>query len=163
MSVDRQRDDRGRFVVKHGMKRTRLYRVWCAMKERCENPHNKSFPRYGGRGIHVCNEWKNSFERFRDWALKSGYSEGSTIARIDFTMGYEPENCRWVTTEVQNRNYSRNHMITYKGETKCMSDWADHFGIRRATVLYRIKAGKELDEVFEKIDGRAKRWKKTTS
>jgi hypothetical protein len=160
--MNSKRDSKGRFATKHGAKHTKLYRVWCSMKERCNNPHNKSFARYGGRGITVCEEWRNSFEVFYEWAIDNGYKEGLTIDRKDVNGNYEPKNCRWTTTAEQNRNYSKNHLITYQGETKCLSDWADYFGINRGTILFRIKQGKTLDEVFSKIDRRTIRWKKTT-
>ena len=83
----------------HGMSHTRLYRIWNAMKQRCENPKAISFPRYGGRGIAVCTEWKNSFEAFRNWAMANGYSDKLTIDRINNDGNYEPSNCRWVTNK----------------------------------------------------------------
>ena len=132
------------------------------MKERCGNPHNKRYNRYGGRGIAVCDEWAKSFSAFRVWAMHSGYADGMTIDRIDGNGNYEPSNCRWATRAEQNRNYSRNHLITYHGNTKCIADWADETGINRATILFRLNAGKPLDEVFLKTDGRTTRWKKTT-
>lgn len=150
----------GRFRRKHPESQDGLYTIWGAMKERCYNAHNKSYIRYGGRGICVCEEWKNNFSAFADWALSNGYSKGLTIDRIDNNGNYCPSNCRWATTKQQNRNYSKNHMITYMGETKCLADWSEHFGINRATILYRIQSGKTLEEVFDKEDGRSKRWKK---
>ena len=160
MTRDRLTD--GTFAPIHGGTNTKLYAVWCCMKERCNNSHNKRYCYYGGRGIKVCPEWSESFSAFREWALENGYREGLTIDRINSNGNYEPSNCRWATRAQQNRNYSRNHMITYRGETKCLSDWADEFGINRATVLFRIKSGKTLDEVFSKVDGRTTRWQKTT-
>lgn len=153
----------GRFVRKHPPEQDRLYNVWCSMKERCYNAHNKRYGRYGARGISVCDEWKCDFSVFANWAMSHGYKEGLTIDRIDNSGNYCPENCRWATSAQQNRNYSRNHMITYLGETKCLADWADQFGINRTTVLFRIKNGKPLEEVFSNVDGRTTRWKKTTS
>jgi hypothetical protein len=153
----------GRFVRKHPETQDRLYGVWCAMKERCYNPNNKSYSRYGGRGISVCDEWRKDFSLFAEWAESNGYIKGLTIDRIDGNGNYCPENCRWATTAQQNRNYSRNHMITYNGETKCVTDWADQYGINRTTLLLRLKSGKPLEEVFKKEDGRTTRWKKTIS
>lgn len=159
----RIRNSDGTFKTKHGKKNTKLYPVWCAMKERCYNTNNKKYSRYGGRGIVVCDEWKDDFQSFYDWSIANGYREGLTIDRIDNNGNYEPANCRWLTRAEQNRNYSRNHLITYQGETKCLTDWADEFGINRGTVLYRLKAGKTLNEVFSTVDGRSTRWKKTIS
>lgn len=122
------------------------------MKSRCLNSNDKRYERYGGRGIKICDDWKNDFEMFYRWAITNGYKENLTIDRIDTNGNYEPSNCRWITTYQQNRNYSKNHNITYNGITKCVSDWADYFNINRTTVLYRLKVGKPLDEVFRSVD-----------
>ena len=132
------------------------------MKERCANPHNKRYERYGGRGISVCEEWKKDYSEFREWALENGYKDGLTIDRIDNEKGYSPENCRWVDRKTQNRNYSRNHLITYMGKTQCIADWAEELNINRATILFRIKSGKPLDEVFDKRDRRTLRCQNQT-
>lgn len=157
----RKRNADGTYAIQHGMNKTPLHRVWCAMKERCSNPHNKRFANYGGRGISVCTEWANSFETFYNWAKANGYKQGLTIDRIDVNEGYNPENCRWVTTAQQNRNYSRNHNITLNGETHCITDWAEITGIKGATILHRLKAGKSVEEALRKEDGRKLRWKTT--
>ena len=161
MAIARERNEKGAFLPSHGMsKNSRLYRVWCGMKERCNNQNNKRYPRYGGRGIRVCPEWETSFESFHGWAIDNGYRDGLTIDRIDNNEGYSPGNCRWVTTSRQNRNYSKNHMIAYGGKTQCVADWADEIGIKGSTILFRLKQGKTLDEVFDKRDGRSLRWQK---
>lgn len=157
MNKIRNRD--GTFGIIHNGKRTPLYRIWCAMKERCNNPNNKRFSRYGGRGITVCEDWQCSFNTFREWAIEHGYKRGMTIDRIDNEKGYEPDNCRWATRAEQNRNYSRNHLITYNGETLCVTDWANKIGIKPATVLYRLKSGKTIEQALSKTDGRKTRWK----
>lgn len=154
MAETKKRDANGRYIASHGGRHSRLYKVWCAMKERCCNPHNKRYMRYGGRGITVCGEWKNDFAAFRDWALNNGYSENLTIDRIDNNKEYSPYNCRWVTPREQNRNYSRNHMITFNGKTQCVVAWSEETGINRQTILWRINNGKALEEVFSKKDGR---------
>ncbi len=156
--MERSRNSKGAFLPIHNGKRTKLYNKWCAMKERCMNPHNKSFRRYGGRGISICQEWLD-FAVFRAWALASGYAEGMTIDRRDNDGNYEPGNCRWATTREQNRNYSRNRMLTFNGKTQCVQDWAQELGIGRSTILLRLKSGKTTEEALTKIDLRSLRFK----
>lgn len=95
-----------------GEAKERLYRVWCGMKERCYNPHNKNYKNYGGRGITVCDEWQASYESFRNWAMSHGYDPNAplgkcTIDRINNDGNYEPTNCRWVDMKVQRKNQRR--------------------------------------------------------
>ena len=89
---------------RHGGTGTRLYRIWKAMKTRCTNPNVPYFQYYGGKGIAVCEEWQNDFQSFFGWSMANGYSDGLTIDRINGDGDYSPENCRWVTMTVQNRN-----------------------------------------------------------
>ena len=93
-------------TILQSMKYKRLKGVWSSMKSRCNNPMNNAYDHYGGRGITVCDEW-NDFQRFYDWAVNNGYSEGLTLDRIDNDGSYFPNNCRWVTMKVQNSNKGR--------------------------------------------------------
>ena len=83
---------------------TKLYNTWLRMKGRCCNPKNDRYQYYGARGISVCEEWKNDFAVFREWALSNGYKEGLSIDRINVNGNYCPENCRWITMAEQQRN-----------------------------------------------------------
>lgn len=88
----------------HGYSRTRLYRIWQAMKTRCYNKRHKFYPCYGGRGIRICEEWEHDFLSFRNWALENGYAENLSIDRIDVNGNYEPTNCRWTDSHTQSIN-----------------------------------------------------------
>lgn len=90
----------------HGSCGTKLHRVWLSMRQRCNNPRNKSYPDYGARGIQVCSEW-NEFSAFKEWAQESGYSEGLTIERLDVNGNYCPANCTWIPRSEQNKNTRR--------------------------------------------------------
>lgn len=125
----------------HGGRATRLYNVWCGIKSRCLNENIPNYCRYGGRGITVCDEWLNSFESFRDWALNSGYEDTLSIDRIDNNAGYEPSNCKWSTRAEQNRNQRSNINLTIGGVTKCLKDWAKVFHLKYGTLLARYHRG----------------------
>lgn len=88
----------------HGLSKTRLYRIYCKMKERCYKPNNDNYKYYGGLGITICDEWLNDFAKFAEWAMTNGYEENLTIDRIDNEKGYCPENCRWLTIQDQQKN-----------------------------------------------------------
>lgn len=130
--------------VKHGHtqngKISKTYRSWSEIIRRCTNPKCTAYKNYGGRGITVCERWRNSFENFLEDMRKcpSGYS----IDRIDNNGNYCKENCRWATREQQNRNSRHNHLITFDGKTQCLSAWAEEIGITMITLWNRIVRSK---------------------
>ena len=122
----------------HNMSHSRLYRIRNAMQQRCENPKAISYKHYGARGITLCEEWRQSFQAFYDWAMSHGYADNLTIERIDNDGNYCPENCRWATPKEQANNTTQNHFITYNGKTQTMAQWAEETGIKYTTLRARI-------------------------
>jgi hypothetical protein len=111
---DRSGPDLSKRNTTHGLSGTRLHRIWCAMKTRCYNKNQKHYYRYGGRGITVCNEWKNDFIKFKNWSESNGYSDELSIDRIDNNGNYCPENCRWSTYKIQNTNRRKQkHLVVW--------------------------------------------------
>lgn len=92
----------------HGLSDTRMYRIWKDMRRRCNNPNRNNYKDYGGRGISVCEEWDKSFMEFYNWAMSNGYDDDLSIDRIDNNGNYEPNNCRWILSNMQHRNTRKN-------------------------------------------------------
>lgn len=124
--------------TKHGESRTKLYRRWKGIIERCAYKNHFAYNRYGGRGISVCKEWKDDFLSFKDWALSAGYQGAGEVDRINNDGNYEPSNCRIVTRKQNCRNKSNNHNYTMNGETKCLSEWAEQYRIAPHLLYHRI-------------------------
>lgn len=143
----RDRDDNGRFKNKHGLYGSRLYHIWNGMNGRCNNPNNKDFRLYGARGITVCPEWHDSFAFF-SWALSNGYNDSLTLDRIDCNKGYEPSNCRWISSFDQQKNRRNNHIIEFNNERHCISEWARITGISKTAILSRISRGWSIVEAL---------------
>lgn len=136
-----QKEKITKMLLVHGQAKgnqTRLYKIYHGIKNRCLKEKDPSYKRYGHKGITICEEWRNSFEAFYEWAMSHGYSDDLTIDRIDSNGNYCPENCRWVTYKVQNNNTSRNHLITYNGKTQTLAQWAEEMGIKYDTLSARI-------------------------
>lgn len=130
----------------HGDSHSRLYRIWAHMRDRCLNKNDIAFPYYGGRGITICNEWKDNYQTFKDWALNNGYSEDLTIDRIDVNGNYNPDNCRWGTDIEQMNNTRSNRIVKYLGQEKTVAEWARLVGIPYNTLFSRLyRYGWDID------------------
>lgn len=132
----------------HNHSKTKLYNVWCGIKRRCYNTHQKSYKDYGAKGIIMCDEWLNDFQTFYYWALGNGYKEGLSIDRINTKGNYEPLNCRWIDKKGQARNKTTNINIEYGGQTKCLSEWATLLGVGRSTLKKRLNNGWGVEKAF---------------
>lgn len=141
--------------TRNGESATRLCRIWAYMKSRCSSPLNKDYKYYGGKGVKVCEEWKD-YEAFKKWALENGYAENLTIDRIDTNGNYEPSNCRWVSRKVQANNTTRNHYVTHNGITKTISEWSQETGVSLRTIYYRIQNGLTAEDAIFTGDRRRK-------
>lgn len=118
---------------------TRLYNIWNGMIGRCTRESYPSYKNYGGKGIRVCEEWINSFDAFREWALSHGYADNLTIDRIDSKADYSPDNCKWSSMKEQQNNKMNNHLVTFEGVTKTVAQWAEVLGIKQHTLYTRLK------------------------
>lgn len=139
---------KNRIRTKHGLCKSRIYNIYICIKERCCNPKSKSYKNYGLRGIDICEEWKQDFMSFYNWAIANGYSEELTIDRIDNNKGYAPDNCRWVNKYIQNNNTRRNRKIHCFGETHTVSEWAMITGINRNTINSRLNKGLSPEKIL---------------
>jgi hypothetical protein len=151
----------------HGGSRTPEYNIWQGMILRCTHPGSTSYPHYGGRGICVCERWLLSFANFiADMGPRP--SPEHSIDRIDNDGGYwcgRPEcpdcrpagrgpNCRWATETEQQRNKSTNRWIEFRGERRTLQEWAEHLGIPRQRISYRLAIGWSVENAFSLDCGR---------
>jgi hypothetical protein len=131
----------------HGASRSRgrrpatpEYGVWRSIRSRCLNQSSPAFPDYGGRGIVMCDRWREDYTAFlADMGTKP--TPRHSIDRIDVNGNYEPGNCRWATSKEQMRNTRRTHFATFQGETLCLTDWAAKTGLTRECIKRRLHHG----------------------
>ncbi len=141
-------------ISTHGGSNTRLYHIWTLMKRRCYSPTDNRYERYGGWGITVCKEWRDSFAHFRNWAMENGYQEKLTIDRKDGNGNYTPENCRWATPKEQQNNLSTNRLITYQGETLTIPQWAEKIGVHTGTLRTRLRRNWSIERALNRKNRR---------
>ena len=118
----------------HGGTHTRLYSIWKSMKGRCSIPNWKPYARYGGRGIKVCEEWQNSYDAFKDWAVSHSYAADLELDRINVNGDYTPDNCRWITHHEQTLNRRDTLYCLIDGEKYRLRDYCDNHGINYHSV-----------------------------
>ncbi len=143
-------DRRGQSRATHGDnrvgKRHPLYKVWAGILRRCNNPHEKNYERYGGRGIRVCVQWRDYAAFKADMA--PSYQPGLSIDRKDNNGNYEPSNCRWATRKEQCRNRRSSRWETFQGETKTVAEWAEVLGFCPLRLEARLMAGWTVERAF---------------
>ena len=133
---------------KHSKSNTRIYGIWAGIKSRCYDINCKSYSNYGGRGITICDEWKNDFMSFYSWAMQNGYKEDLTIDRIDNNGSYEPSNCRWVNRYVQSNNTRNTIIIEFKGEKYSAKQFCSLLNINYKKFLYGFHKLNNIDEAI---------------
>lgn len=138
------------FQKVHGLRKHPLYTTWQNIKNRCYNPNGQDYKDYGARGIPVCDEWKQNFEKFYLWAISNGWEKGLSIERKDYNLGYSPENCTWIPMSEQSKNRRTVKLITYSGETHNIAEWSRITNMPRKTLYARLKSKNfTVQEAFE--------------
>lgn len=132
----------------HDMTNTRVYNIWRGIKGRCNNQNSTSYKNYGKRNITICEEWKNSFEQFYEWAINHGYKENLSIDRINNEGNYEPSNCRWVSSKMQSNNRRTNKHLSYCGEKHTITEWSELLGGEKSLIRGRLKMGWSLEKAL---------------
>lgn len=129
-----------------GGRESPTYRSWNLMWQRCRNDKCAKYPQYGGRGITVCERWLK-FENFlEDMGLRP---KGKTLDRVNNNLGYYPENCRWATNVEQNNNRRNSILLTCRGETLTLPQWARRLGINQKTLRKRLYQGWPIEQALE--------------
>ena len=139
------RDKKGQFTETHGMSRTREYSTWANILDRCNNPKCHNYPKYGGRGIIVCERWMSFPNFFIDMGLKP---KGTSIERIDNNGPYIADNCRWATPKEQSKNRRTNRYFSFRGKRKLLCEWAHILDLPLNTLKNRIRRGWSIKTAF---------------
>lgn len=143
--------------------RKRMYSIYSSMISRCHSPKSVSYRYYGGKGISVCDEWRESFESFAVWAESNGYNDSLSIDRIDNSKGYSPSNCRWIPLSEQSDNKSTTVRISHNGETHNLKTWCETLDFPYSLAKSRHKEAKRNNVVptFDYLFAPNKRPRKT--
>lgn len=136
----------------HGLSWHPLYNAYNSMINRCENPNVINYNNYGGRGIKICEEWRNDFKKYYDWCMENGWAEGLSVERIDNNGNYCPDNCKLATRIEQCANKRTTRRITAWGETKSASLWAMDLRCKATyhSIIYRVKHGWSAEDAISK-------------
>lgn len=135
--------------ITHGMTKSPEYQSWRSMIHRCENLNATGYENYGGRGITVCDRWRNSFALFfADMGKRPTPTEYHEIERKNNDGNYEPDNCIWATIKEQARNRRSGRTLTYNGRTLLIVEWAEVTGMKVGQIHNRLYAGWDIDRIF---------------
>lgn len=137
-----------RNATQNGASKTRLYKLFYGIRDRCYNKNGKDYKNYGGRGIKICDKWLQDPNEFIRWANNNGYKKGLSIDRINVNGNYEPSNCRWVSAKKQANNRRSNLVITFEGKTMTASEWCALKGWNRHVIPERLKKGWSLEKTM---------------
>ena len=133
-------------MVKHGDSNTHLHNVWRAMLRRCSDKRQDDYCYYGGKGVSVCDEWRDDYIAFKEWSLQNGYSEELTIDRIDVDRDYSPDNCRWVSMKVQCNNRTSNRKYVVDGRELTIAEISEIYRIPYSRLYMRLRNGWPIDK-----------------
>lgn len=134
----------------HGESKTRLYRIWCNLKNRVQ-PNSAKSKYYYDRGIGLCEEWKNSFESFKDWSINNGYNDKLTLDRINNDGNYCPDNCRWADMKTQANNRSNNIIVCADKESIPLSEICRVLNVDYKTAYNKFVRHLDMEDNVERI------------
>jgi hypothetical protein len=146
MAFTSEQQKGNKYGLRHGAYKNNAYSSWDCMKQRCLNPKNSNYSRYGGRGIKICDKWL-SFEGF--YSDMGDRSKGMSLDRIDVNGNYEPLNCRWATKKEQLRNKRNNNTVIFEGKKVTLSELCDIFSIRFDTLKARLIRGWSIEKAVK--------------
>ncbi len=139
-----------RLYQRHGMTKSIEHATWLRLRNRCNDENLPCYKNYGGKGVKVCKEWDNFETFYKDMGKRP--SPNHSIDRLDSNKGYCKSNCRWATRIEQNRNTSRNRLVTYEGKTQCLAAWTEELGLSKNRLVTLLNRGRSVEEAFRRIE-----------